>query len=100
MLKNFHKITSDDARIIASSRDATATEKQIHLKYHQKNREEGKPPGLVRIRLELGEIIADWWKLLMVSPEEMEKLASQAGWEIIEVIGSNKDYIAILEKVK
>ena len=34
----------------------------------------------------------------MVSPEEMEKIASQAGWKIVEVIGSNKHYIAILEK--
>ncbi len=99
MLKMFHKITTDNARIIASSRDATATEDPVHLKYHQKNRGEGRPPGLVRIRLELDEIIGDWWNLLMVSPEEMKELVSQAGWKIIEVLGSNKHYIAILEKI-
>ncbi|MHA1910344.1 MAG: class I SAM-dependent methyltransferase [Candidatus Kariarchaeaceae archaeon] len=98
MLKNFHKITTDNARIIASSRNATKTDNPVHLKYHQKNREEGKPPGLVRIRLELDEIIGEWWDLLMVSPEEMKELASQTGWKIVDVLGPIKNYIAILEK--
>ncbi|HVP16383.1 MAG TPA: class I SAM-dependent methyltransferase [candidate division Zixibacteria bacterium] len=50
LLGRFYRMTSEDALIIASSRDPYATRNRAHLRYHKLNRERGRMSGQVRIR--------------------------------------------------
>ena len=45
LLQRFHKMTSDDALIIAQSMDPYKTHEQAHLTYHKLNRMKGRMPG-------------------------------------------------------
>jgi 2-polyprenyl-3-methyl-5-hydroxy-6-metoxy-1,4-benzoquinol methylase len=50
LLKRFHKMTSGDALIIASTRDPYKTDNLVHLRYHKLNRKKGRMSGQVKIR--------------------------------------------------
>ncbi len=98
MLKTLHQITSPDAIILASSRNPEATDDPAHLKYHEWNRERQRPVGLVRIRLKYKDEIEDWWELLLASPEDMNRLAQQAGWTLDRTFGPQNLYVGLLRK--
>jgi len=98
MLKDLHRITASDAIILAQSRDPEITEDPKHLKYHEWNRERQRPAGLVRIRLKYKDEIEDWWELLLASPEDMNRLAQQAGWTLDRTFGPRNLYVGLLRK--
>jgi hypothetical protein len=87
MLKGFHHVTSDDAVVLAGSLDPSKTEEEMHLAYHAKNRAEGNPPGLVRLRNKYKGEVDDWWYLLLAGKELMAELAEKAGWYIDRMVG-------------
>ncbi|TFF92599.1 class I SAM-dependent methyltransferase [Candidatus Thorarchaeota archaeon] len=98
MLRALYDITTDDALVLAESVDAVKTENPRHLAYHQKNREEGRPPGIVTIRFLYRDEVSDWSKLWLALPEEMNSVAEEAGWFLAEQIGKNGPYIGLLRK--
>lgn len=98
MLKRLHKYTTDDAIILAQSVDAEKTENSVHLAYHRWNRERGRPPGLVRIRLIYKDLADDWFELWLASPEEMRRCAEKAGWQFREKIAANGLSVGVLVK--
>lgn len=53
LLRKFHKMTSRNGLIIASTRDTYKTENPDHLEYHRLNKEKGRMGGQLRIRLRL-----------------------------------------------
>jgi len=85
MLRDLHRITTEDGIIIATSRDPLDTENPRHLAYHERNRRRGRPPGLVTIRFEFRGEVGPWFDLLLATPEEMEEIARAAGWHLEEV---------------
>ncbi len=87
MLKGFHQITVDDAIVLAGSLDPSKTDDEMHLAYHAKNRAEGKPIGLVKLRNKYKGDVDDWWYLLLCGKELMSELAKKAGWYLDRVIG-------------
>jgi SAM-dependent methyltransferase len=87
MLKGFHEITSDDAVILAGSIDPLVTDNEMHLAYHAKNRAEGNPPGLVKLRNKYQGEVDDWWYLLLCGKELMSELAEEAGWYLEKTVG-------------
>ncbi|MBN2230078.1 MAG: class I SAM-dependent methyltransferase [Candidatus Thorarchaeota archaeon] len=98
MLRGFHDVTTDDAKILGGSIDPLETGEEIHLKYHEMNREAGNPPGLVRLRNKYKGDIDDWWYLLLCTKELMKELGEQAGWYLEKTIGEPKYYVGILKK--
>ena len=98
MLKNLHRITTPDAIILASSRNPETTDDPAHLTYHEWNRERQRPVGLVRIRLKYKDEMEDWWELLLASPEDMNRLAQQAGWTLDRTFGPQNLYVGLLRK--
>ena len=87
MLKGLYKITTGDAVILAGSMDPFMTDNEMHLAYHEKNRAEGKLPGLLRLRNKYKGEVDDWWYLLIVDKELMAELAEQAGWYLDHIVG-------------
>lgn len=99
LLKRLHRMTSEDALIIASSRDPYTTTNPAHLKYHKLNKKRGRMSGQVRIRIRYEKYIGKWFDYLMVSRKEMEQILLDTGWKIKEFLDSEgPHYIGIIEK--
>lgn len=100
LLKKFHTMTSEKARIIAESRDPYGTKNPDHLSYHKYNLKRGRMAGQVKIRVRYKRIKGDWFDYLMVSAKEMSEIIEGTGWKLKEIIpGKYGTYIGIIEKL-
>jgi len=100
LLKKFYGITSENALIIADTRDPYRTDDPVHLAYHGLNKKKGRMGGQVRIRIRFQNYVRGWFDYLMVSKEEMTKIVEGTGWKIKEFIDSGESkYVAIIEKI-
>jgi SAM-dependent methyltransferase len=91
LLKRFHRITSKDALIIASSRDPYQTNNPAHLQYHKMNKRKGRMSGQVKIRIRYEKYKGRWFDYLMVSKEEMTQILSNTGWKVKEFLDSDQE---------
>ncbi len=82
MLKNLHRVITDDGVFLAESVDPTDTKKRVHTRYHARNRALGKPPGQVTLRIHYRGKTGGWWDLLLLTPEEVKSLCADTGWRI------------------
>jgi SAM-dependent methyltransferase len=100
ILRMLHRITTDDARIIAESCDPYRTDDPFHLSYHKFNRRRGRMAGQLRIRARYKTYIGAWFDYLLVSKPEMKTILAGTGWRLAKTIDSGGAmYIAVLEKV-
>lgn len=98
-LRKLHGLTAADGRIIAQTRDPYQTEDPDHLEYHAKNREMGRLPGQLRIRVRYKVHTTPWFQLLFLSIDEFRELLAGTGWTTAAVLPeADGMYIAILEK--
>lgn len=99
LFRKLYRITSDDARIIAGTRNPYLTLDRHHLEYHRWNRKRGRMPGQIRMRVRFERAIGAWFDYLFVSPAEMKSLLENTEWEIETFLGSDRStYFAILRK--
>lgn len=99
LLKRFYQMTTPDARILVESVDPYQTTEPAHLRYHKMNRQRGRMAGQVRIRVRYKTWTSPWFDYLLVSQEEMKKIAEGTGWRVSRVFESAKaSYAAMLEK--
>ena len=99
LLKRFHRITSKDALIIASTRDPYKTDNPAHLQYHKMNKRKGRMSGQVKIRGRYQKYKGRWFDYLMVSKEEMTQILSNTGWKIKKFLDTRDPaYIALIQK--
>ena len=99
LLRRFHALTSDRGRIVApGGRDVSGTDDPAHLRYQRQNRERGRMPGQIRIRVRFRDHATPWFDYLMVSPEELEEILDGTGWRLRRVIPSDDTYVAVIEK--
>jgi 2-polyprenyl-3-methyl-5-hydroxy-6-metoxy-1,4-benzoquinol methylase len=101
ILRKLHKITSKNGLILAATRDTYKTDNPDHLAYHRFNRERGRMPGQLRLRIRFGKCVGRWFDYLIVSKKEMEDILKGTGWKIKETIDSdNSAYIAAIQKTR
>jgi len=99
LLKRFHGMTSDRARIIAESNDPYLTNECCHLEYHKRNRRRGRMAGQVRMRVRYQKYATPWFDYLLVSKNEMEMILDGTGWSVSRFVDSGWSlYIAVIEK--
>ncbi|OYT65905.1 hypothetical protein B6U74_02330 [Candidatus Bathyarchaeota archaeon ex4484_205] len=99
LLRRFHAITTARGRIVAETRDPYKTDSPDHKAYHQWNRERGRMPGQVRLRVRYKKFVTPWFDYLMVSKREMEEILRNTGWYVSQFIDGEKGmYIAIIDK--
>ena len=99
LLKRFYRMTSENALIIADTRDPYVTDNPTYLEYHKLNRKKGRMGGQVRLRIRFGKHVGRWLDYLMVSKEEMKEILNGTGWKVRDFIDSeNSRYVAIIEK--
>ncbi len=99
LLRRFHRLTSDEGRIIAESLDPYQTDEEIHLAYHETNRRRGRMGGQIRVRVRYKLHRTPWFDYLLVSEEEMRGLLEGTRWELKHVFESGSGpYSAVIEK--
>jgi hypothetical protein len=102
MLKRLLRLTADDARIVAGSRNPYGTEDPEHLAFHAQNLRRGRMAGQLRLRSRHGLYRGRWFDYLLVSPEEMQELARSGGWRIERILEPAPEdpsyYVGILRK--
>jgi SAM-dependent methyltransferase len=86
-------------RIVAGSNDPHATEDPAHLAYQERNRERGRMPGELRLRVRYRDLIGPWFNYLIVSPDEMATILEDTEWRIRRLIQQSGSgyYVAVLE---
>jgi hypothetical protein len=101
LLKEFHRITADDASIIAGTLNPYGTNNPEHLRYHKFNRSRGRMPGQITFRVRFGSYVGPWFDYLLVSPSEMDVVLDGSGWHVEKVFGNTNDrYFALIGKGK
>jgi SAM-dependent methyltransferase len=101
LLRRLRKLTSDDARILAESRDVSSrggADAPWHVAYRKRNVERGRLPGQIRIRIRFRTLIGPWFDYPMVSPDEMTEILDGTGWHLARTIDSPDTYVAVIEK--
>jgi ubiquinone/menaquinone biosynthesis C-methylase UbiE len=99
ILKEFHRITSSEAIIIAATRDPYKTNRRVHLDYHRFNKRRGRMSGQIRMRIRFAKSIGPWFDYLLVSPKEMKMVIDKTGWQIREILSRDESgYFTIIEK--
>ena len=100
LLKKLAGIASSSAQIIAGTRDPYKTDDPIHLDYHDLNRQRGRMPGQIRMRVRYRKAVSEWFDYLFVSPEEMSMIVDDSDWEIIDFLASENEanYLAVLQR--
>ncbi|QIO21337.1 class I SAM-dependent methyltransferase [Haloarcula sp. JP-L23] len=88
--------TTSDAALVASSMDPTMTDEQVHLDYHERNRENGRLPGRVRIRTRYRRYVGEWHDYLHVAPDTMRELVDDTPWTVVDVEQQGPHYVAKL----
>jgi len=97
MLRTLHGVTTDGARILAAN--ASPYPRRGDAEYQRRNRERGKLPGTIRIKLRFGKHATPWFDWLFVSPREMKEIVRGTGWYVADVIqGEGAPYVGVLEK--
>jgi SAM-dependent methyltransferase len=99
MLRKLHRLTSDRARIIASSQNPHLTKDATHLQYHGRNLDAGQLFGHMRIRDRYRDYASPWYDFLMLSKDELEALLDGSGWRILRFLDEGTAaYTAVIEK--
>jgi len=99
LLRKFHRITTEDARIIAETRNPYDTDIHEHLEYHERNRKKGRMGGQLKLRIIYKKFRTPWFNYLLVSKEEMKDILKDTGWTLSKTLdGEMGTYIAIIEK--
>jgi hypothetical protein len=99
LLPKLHRMTTDNARIIAVSGDPYPASEPAHLQYQKLNRRRGRMGGQVRIRIRYKKYVSPWFDYLLASHEEMVDLLADTGWRVKTFIDSGAFYYAaIIEK--
>lgn len=96
LLRTMHDISSPQGRIIFDSVDPSDPH---DLAYQARNRELGRWPGQVTIRLRYRDLTTTWYDLLNLSPSELEDLLEGTGWRLAALVPSTPpEYFGVLEK--
>lgn len=100
-LRDLHKIVRPRGRLLGHTR-LPGWWKDEHFAYVKKNTLRGRPPGLLRLRARYKGRVGDWFDLLLLTPEELARVARDTGWDLVRVVAEEGyprgDYIGILER--
>ncbi len=96
MLETFSRLLTTDGIVVGTCLDPYLTDDPDHLAYHQENRNRGRFPGQIRMRVRYRTVATNWFDYLFVSPDELHELANAAGWHLEEFTEPAPTYMAVL----
>jgi len=100
ILKQLHKMTTDDAIIVAQTLNISLTKDPWHLSYQKELQKKGKLPGELKLRCRYKNIIGPWFDYLMVTSKQMDAILKGTGWKISKIIKEKSGplYCAVIVK--
>jgi SAM-dependent methyltransferase len=100
LLKKFHKISNDNAIIIAESRNPYCTTNKTHLDYHKRNRNKGRMASQIMLRVRYLEFKTPYFDYLLASPTEISEILKNTGWKLGKNYGNEEgSFISIIERI-
>lgn len=102
MLRELHRITNAQGRILATTRQPSTTN-PVHRAYLQRNLKSGRALGQLRLRLVVNQQTSDWFDLLLLAPTDVMRLATKTHWQLAQVFpleNLEEGYAVMLEKTK
>lgn len=96
MLETVRRLLRPGGVIVGTCLDASRTDDPAHLAYHRWNRERGRLPGQLRLRVRYRSFAGDWFDWLLMSPDELGVMADRAGWRLDDVTDPDPYYLAVL----
>lgn len=96
-LDTLRAMANPGARLLGTNRDPLATDDPEHLSYHQRNRDRGRHPGQMLIRVRWHALATPWFDYWFVSVAELETLAAASGWTLRDTELEDVHYLAHLE---
>ena len=85
VLANLARLGHPGSIVVGTGLDPYQTMDELHLRYHEANRRQGRMPGQVTIRVRYREIATTWFDLLWCSLDELAEIVDAAGWNIVDV---------------
>lgn len=98
VLQRLAAVTRPGSRLIGSGLDPYVTETKEHHAYHIWNRERGRLPGQVRIRVRDGLIATEWFDYLLVSESELAEVVEGSPWMLHSIQRDGANYAARLDR--
>jgi SAM-dependent methyltransferase len=99
LLRRFHRLTTDRARIVAQTFDPHTLVDDVHRAYLERNRRRGRLPGQHRLRVRYRAAATPWFDYLQVSQTELAELLEGTGWRLDGTLqDEGASYIALLAK--
>jgi SAM-dependent methyltransferase len=100
-LRDLRKIARPRARLLGHTR-IPGWWSDEHFPYVKRNVLRGRSAGQIRIRGRYKGEVGDWFDLLLLTPEELARIAAATGWDLVRVVAEDGyprgDYIGILER--
>ena len=99
LLKELHRLSRENAVLLAQSLDPYQTTLPAHLAYQRRNRRRGRMSGQIRIRIRFNEFVGPWFDYLLVSAAEMSAIVDGTGWEVDRFLTeSGPRYVAVIRR--
>ncbi len=96
MLHTLRRLLRPGGTVVGACLDPAMTDDPVHLSYHQWNRDRGRDPGQLRLRVRYRNIVGDWFDWLFQSPEQLADMVSEAGWHLDKATDPDPNYLAVL----
>lgn len=87
MLRELRRVVRPGGQLRANGHDPLITDEPRHLRYHERNRARGRPPGQVTIRFEYEGCCGPWFDWLLFERERAAEVLQQTGWQPVEWLG-------------
>jgi SAM-dependent methyltransferase len=99
LLGRMYRMTSGDARVIASTRDPSRTDDEGEIAYMRRNRDRGRMSGQWRIRIRYRDLCTPWFDYLTVTRDELTGIVEGTGWTVDrDFEGPEGRYAVVLRK--
>lgn len=98
VLAELARVAAPGARLLASGSDPYATTNPIHLAYHERNRQRGRMPGQLRLRVRHERLASEWFDYLLPSEAELTGLLRESPWRLVEMRHDDHGgYLAVMQ---
>lgn len=97
VLDNIATVTRPGGRLLGTGLDPYQTGTETHRAYHDWNRQRGRMPGQVRMRVRDGAIATTWFDYMFVSLAELREILRDTPWRLRHVEEEEGSYAVHLE---
>ena len=85
LLAELARVAAPGARLFGSGSDPSPTTNPVHLAYQDRNRQRGRLPGQLRLRVRHERLASHWFDYLLATEAELADLLRESPWRLTEI---------------